>query len=171
MTEVLEPSSASEAQGSLQRSTRAGVQTWGAPPERVLPLLTPLGEKAWALGWEPEMRWQAKDSGEGTLFVVRSPSGGETVWVLEAFDTVQLRVAYVHVTPGSLVVELTLRLTPLPEERTRADIRYTYTALSEAGNARIAHMTETNFAAFMRDWEREMNHFLQTGRKLDASPL
>jgi hypothetical protein len=80
-------------------------------------------------------------------------------------------VAYVHVTPGSLVVELTLRLTPLPEERTRADIRYTYTALSEAGNARIAHMTETNFAAFMRDWEREMNHFLQTGRKLDASPL
>jgi hypothetical protein len=152
----------------LKRCTRSGVQTWKAPPERVLPLLTPLGEKAWAVGWEPEMRWQAPGSGEGTLFVVRSPSGTEAVWVLEAFDSVGLRVAYVHVTPGALVVELSLKLAPLPEGRTRADIRYTYTALSEVGNARIAHMSEAEFGVFMRDWEQELNHFLATGRKLDA---
>ena len=159
-----------EASGrpELRRACRVAVQTWNAPPERLLPLLTPLGEKAWAVGWEPEMRWQAPGHGEGTLFVTRSASGGETVWVLARFDVARLRVAYVHVSPGSLVVEIMLALAPLSESKTRAEVRYTYTALSEEGNARLAQMSEARFAEFMRDWERELNHFLQTGRKLDS---
>ena len=152
----------------LRRATRVAVQTWNAAPEHVLPLLTPLGEKARAVGWEPEMRWQAAGSGEGTLFVTRSTGVGETVWVLETFDAAHLRVAYVHVSPGSLVVEIVVGLSPLPESKTCAEVRYTFTALSEQGNARIAEMTEAHFANFMRDWERELNHFLQTGRKLGA---
>lgn len=114
------------------------------------------------------MRWQAAGSGEGTLFVTRSTGVGETVWVLETFDAAHLRVAYVHVSPGSLVVEIVVGLSPLPESKTCAEVRYTFTALSEQGNARIAEMTEAHFANFMRDWERELNHFLQTGRKLGA---
>jgi len=154
----------------LDRVTRTGVQTWDAPPERVLPLLTPLGEKAWAVGWEPELRWQAPGTGVGTLFVTRAHGPGETVWVLEAFDAAGGRVAYLHVTPGFLVVELAITLSALPENRTRAQISYTFTALSEAGNTQAARMTETHHAEFMRDWERELNHFLRTGRKLDAPP-
>lgn len=153
----------------LQRTTRVGVQTWQAPPERVLPLLTPLGERAWAVGWAPDIRWQAPGNGEGTLFVTRSHGACEVVWVLQTFDAVKGRVAYTHLLPGALVVELSLTLSPLSEGRTRGEVRYTYTALSEAGNARIAEMTEEHFAEFMRDWEHELNHFLQTGRKLDAS--
>jgi hypothetical protein len=152
----------------LERVTRVGVQTWDAPPERVLPLLTPLGERAWAVGWEPEMRWQAPGDGEGTIFVTRSHGPGETVWILQTFDAAHGRVAYVHTTPGFLVVELTLSLSAAPGDRTRAEIRYTFTALSDAGNARIAQMTEAHYAEFMRDWERELNHFLRMGRKLDA---
>jgi hypothetical protein len=159
---------ASASDTTLQRASRAGTQTWNAPPERVLPLLTPLGEKAWAVGWEPQMRYQAPGNGEGTLFVVRSHGGGETIWVLQTFDAVQLRVAYVHVSPGALVVELSLHLTALPEGRTRADVRYTFTALSAVGNARIEENSEPHFADFMRDWERELNYFLQTGRKLEV---
>jgi hypothetical protein len=154
---------------SLERMTRTATQTWEAPPHVVLPLLTPIGEVAWAVGWTPELRWQAPGSGEGTLFVTRTEGGGETVWVLQTFDVAQLRVAYVHVTPALLVVELGLHLTPLPGGRTQAQVRYTYTALSELGNARIAQKTEAYFAGFMRDWETELNHFLKTGRKLDPS--
>jgi len=152
----------------LLRVSRTGVQTWEAPPERVLPLLTPLGEKAWAVGWEPELRWQAPGNGEGTLFITRSHGPGETVWVLHTFDAPRGRVAYTHLSPGFMLVELDLSLTPLGGKRTRAEIRYTFTALSEAGNARAAEMTEDHFAGFMRDWETELNHFLSTGRKLAA---
>lgn len=152
----------------LERVTRVGVQTWEAPADRVLPLLTPLGEKAWGVGWEPEMRWQAPDNGEGTLFVTRSHGPGETVWILQTFDAAHGRVAYVHVSPGFLLVEIALALTPLPGERTRAEIRYTFTALSPAGNARVAEMSAEHFAAFMRDWEESLNHFLRTGTKRAA---
>jgi hypothetical protein len=156
------------SRAELQRASRVAVQTWNATPERLLPLLTPLGEKAWAVGWEPEMRWLPAGQGAGTLFVTRAPGGGETVWVLETFDVARQRVAYVHVSPGSLVVEIVVTLAPLSENKTRAEVHYTFTALSELGNARIAQMTEAAFEDFMRDWERELNHFLQTGRKLDA---
>jgi hypothetical protein len=157
-----------EPAAPLLRVTRLGVQTWNAPPERVLPLLTPLGEKAWAVGWDPELRWQPPGNGEGTLFVTRSHGPGETVWVLHTFDPPGGRVAYSHLSPGFVLVELGLSLAPLGGERTKAEIRYTFTALSEAGNARVAQMTEDHFAAFMRDWEAELNHFLSTGRKLAA---
>jgi hypothetical protein len=154
----------------LRRLSCAVVQTWNATPERLLPLLTPLGEKAWAVGWEPEVRWQAPGRGEGTLFVTRSPDGEETLWVLESFDVPGLRVAYVHLSPGWLVVEIAVTLSPHGDSRTRAEVRYTFTALSEKGNARLAQR-EAHFADFMRDWERELNHFLRTGQKLDAPPL
>jgi hypothetical protein len=151
----------------LARATRVGVQRWDASPERVLPLLTPLGEQAWAVGWTPELRWQPPDKGVGTLFVTHAHQA-ETVWILQAFDTAQGVVAYTHLTPGALVVELALELSPLPGGRTQANIRYTFTALSERGNVAIARMSEEHFAAFMHDWETELNHFLRTGRKLDA---
>jgi len=166
MTELL--AARPEPAAPLERVTRVGVQTWEAPPQRVLPLLTPLGETAWAVGWEPAMRWQAPGNGQGTLFVTRSHGPGETVWILEKFDAAHGRVAYTHVSPGFLLVEIALALAPLPGERTRAEIRYTFTALSAAGNARVAEMTAEHYAAFMRDWEESLNHFLRTGAKRAA---
>jgi hypothetical protein len=156
------------AEVPLARARRVGIQTWEAPAEQVLPLLTPLGEKAWAVDWAPDIRWQAPGTGEGTLFVTHSHDGRETLWVLQTFDTVNLRVAYTHLCPGVLLVELSITLLPLPEGRTRGEVRYTYTALSEGGNARILEMSEAHYARFMQDWERELNHFLRMGRKLDA---
>ena len=166
-SEVLTANPVSEA--SLLRATRIGVQTWDASPERVLPLLSPRGEAAWAVGWEPEIRWQASGNGEGTLFVTRTHHDGEALWLLQTFDSMQHRVAYTHLLPGILLVELSIALSPLPDGRTRGEVRYTYTALSERGNTRVAEMTEEHFAAFMRDWESELNHFLRTGRKPDAA--
>jgi len=153
-----------EADVPLQRATRVGIQTWQAPPEGVLALLTPLGEKAWAEGWEPDIRWQAPGDGVGTLFVI----GRETLWWLTAFDAVKRQVTYSHLTPGVLLVELSIGLHPLPEGRTRGEVRYTFTALSERGNTRISEMSVEHFAGFMRDWERALNHYLQTGQKLNA---
>ncbi|HSP18655.1 MAG TPA: hypothetical protein VLQ79_04020 [Myxococcaceae bacterium] len=41
---------------SAERVSHVVTQHLVAPPEHILPLLTPLGERAWAAGWEPEMR-------------------------------------------------------------------------------------------------------------------
>ena len=42
---------------AAERVSQVYEQHLEAPPGKVLPLLTPLGERAWAVGWAPEMRW------------------------------------------------------------------------------------------------------------------
>jgi hypothetical protein len=150
----------------LHRVTRTAQQLWKGAPQRILPLLTPLGEKAWALGWEPDLRWQPPKGRQGTVFVTHNHGPREALWLLETFDAARLYVGYLYVCPGFLLVELSVGLTPLGKDRTAASVRYTYTALSAAGSAHVDAMTEGHYAAFMREWEQQLNHFLETGRKL-----
>jgi hypothetical protein len=151
----------------LLRLSRSYVQTLAAPPERVLPLLTPLGERSWAPGWEPELRWQPPHGAVGTLFVIRHPGEPETVWLLDTFDPGAGHVHYLHLTPGSDVTEIDIQLHPGPEKGTRAEVRYTWTALTEAGNAKVRRHTPEEFLHSMQSWERQLNHYLQTGKRLE----
>jgi len=144
------------------------VQHLHAPPERVLPLLTPLGERTWASDWEPEIRWEPHDGGPGTLFAIRHPGHPETVWWMLAHDAATGRVRYVHLTPGSDVTEIDIQLRPGPEKSTLAEVRYTWTSLGPPGDALVRSKTPEAYQRFMREWEQELNHYLATGQKLAA---
>ena len=150
------------------RVSQVYVQHLVAPPEKVLPLLTPLGERAWASGWEPEMRWEPKGGGPGTLFVTRHPGHPETLWWLLVHDAATGQVRYLHLTPGSDVTEIDIQLRPGPEGSTLAEVRYTWTSLGPPGDALVRSKTPEAYEHFMREWERELNHYLTTGLKLAA---
>jgi hypothetical protein len=157
-----------------------------ATPERVLPLLTPLGERAWASGWDPDVRWEPPAGGAGTLFVTRHPGhpaphetpeargsavarpGPDTVWLLYTWEPETGHVQYIHVTPGSDVTEIDIRLRPDGKDRTVATVRYTWTALGEPGLALVRSKTPESYRRFMQEWERELNHYLTTEKKLPA---
>lgn len=150
-----------------ERVSHVYEQHLDAPPDRVLPLLTPLGERAWAAGWEPEMRWEPPGGGTGTLFVIRHPGQPETVWLLDAWEPASGHVHCVHVTPGSDVTEIDIRLRPDGASRSVATVRYTWTALGPPGIALVRSRTTEAYLHAMRHWETALNHHLQTGRKLD----
>jgi hypothetical protein len=152
---------------AAERVSHAYDQHLDAAPERVLPLLTPLGERAWASGWEPEMRWEPTGGGAGTLFVVRHP-GSDTLWLLDTWEPASGHVHYVHVTPGSDVTEIDIRLRPDGKDRSIATVRYTWTALGDPGVALVRSKTPEAYLHFMREWEHELNHFLTTGKKLPS---
>jgi hypothetical protein len=148
---------------SPRQVSRVYTQKLAAPPERILPLLTPLGEKAWAHGWDPVIRYQAPAPGIGTLFATRHHGDpADTIWLLETFDEARRHVRYLHVTPGSDVTEIDIRLEPAPgaPDRTEAVVRYTYTGLSEAGNALVDSKTEEHYHRFMTEWESQLNDHL-----------
>ncbi len=151
---------------SLERVSHVYEQHLEAPPDRVLPLLTPLGERAWAPGWEPEMRWEPPGGGAGTLFVVRHPGQPETVWLLDAFEPAAGHVHYVHFTPGSDVTEIDIRLRADGPARTVAAVRYTWTALGPSGVALVRSRTPDEYLRAMRHWELALNHYLTTGERL-----
>jgi hypothetical protein len=133
------------------------------------------------------MRWEPPGGGAGTLFVIRHapplaateqlrhpPHQGEahlqaqeTVWLLDTWEPASGHVHYVHLTPGSDVTEIDIRLRPDGPERSIATVRYTWTALGPAGVALVRSKTAEAYLQAMRAWEVELNHFLRTGQKLD----
>jgi hypothetical protein len=150
-----------------ERVSHVYEQHLAATPDRVLPLLTPLGERAWASGWEPDLRWEPQGGGAGTLFVTRHHTGHpDTVWLLDTWEPGAGHVHYLHVTPGSDVTEIDIRLRPEGKDRTVATVRYTWTALGEPGVALVRSKTPESYRRFMQEWERELNHYLTTGKKL-----
>ena len=57
---------------------------------------------------------------------------------------------------------------PRPGGKTSAHIRYVYTGLSPEGNGVVDRYTPEWFAGKMQGWETAINHFLSTGRLLEA---
>lgn len=123
------------------RASHVYEQRLEAAPERVLPLLTPLGERAWAGGWDPVLRWEPPGGGAGTLFVIRHPGQPETVWLLDTWEPAAGHVHYVHLTPGSDVTGIDIQLRPEAKDRTIATVRYTWTALGAPGVALVRSKT------------------------------
>ena len=136
-------------------------QSLAGAPDEILPLLTPLGEKAWCEGWEPTMRFEAASPGVGTLFATHGTGEPDTIWLLERFDAAAGHVRYLHVTPGSDVTEIDIRLAATGPGRSQAVVRYTYTGFTERGNALVAARTAGYYDRFMREWEDQLNAYLE----------
>lgn len=52
------------------------------------------------------------------------------------------------------------------KDRTKAQVSYTYTALSESGNKFIVGFTQSYYDDWLASWERAINHYLATGETL-----
>lgn len=150
-----------------KRITYSYTQKNLAPPDKVFPLLCPVREKEWLDGWEYEMVYS--ESGlveEGCIFTTRNPGEPETTWVVTRHDRGSHRIEFVRITPGSRVVHIRILLKADHGGATRACIRYTYTGITEEGNSFVDSYTEEQFNSMMVWWERSINHFLATGKKL-----
>ena len=94
-------------------------------PERALSLFTPVGERAWAPGWDPVFPAgeQGDGAASGTVFLT-----GASTWVV--VDREPDRVRYARVTPGVRAGTIEVRLRADGGE-TLADVTYETTALSD----------------------------------------
>jgi hypothetical protein len=112
------------------------------PAERALHLFTPVGERAWAPGWDP--RFPAGEQGDGgapgTVFVT-----GESTWIV--VDREPRRVRYARVTPGVRAGTVEVRIRP-DGAHALADVTYETTALGDDPfDPEIAHWEEAIRAA------------------------
>ena len=134
----------------------------------VMPLLCPVREAEWARGWEPRL----VVSGCGVVerdcvFTTSDPAGGagaEAIWTVLEYDPLAGIVEMLKVTPGFVAIRLLIALLAAGEDRCTADVTYRYTALGPAGERYVAGRTEAAYAAFMREWEAELNEYLRAMR-------
>lgn len=138
-----------------------------APPSKVFPLFEPLPEREWAEGWEPTMLFPLSGVAEaGAVFTSHYPGEPDTIWAISAYDKASSHITYVRVTPGLQVAFVDIQCEESEGGTTNATVSYTFTALSEAGNALIGRNTQEHYQHLMMQWERAINHYLLHGKRL-----
>jgi hypothetical protein len=141
-----------------------------APPERVFPLFTPEGERHWAEGWDPVYRYPASGVVEPhAVFVTRGHGGRETIWTVLRYDPPAMRVAYDRVTPGLHAAIVEVACEPADRGGTLAHVTYTFTGLSDEGNAFVEQHTGQAYRAMLAEWESAINRYLATGQTPHAA--
>lgn len=125
--------------------------TVSMPVDRAILLFTPLGERDWVGGWEPEFLHPA-DGETGVGMVFRTRHGGEeTLWSCIDWSPGEHRVRYVRVTPGSRFghVEVTCREAGAG---TVVSVCYALTALSTEGETLLADLDLARFREMIESW-------------------
>ncbi len=141
---------------------RTGILQLAAGPERTFDLFTARGEGLWMPAWQPWFVHPAEPSDAvGTVFTTEH--GGEhTVWTVAECDRERFVIRYVRMTPGSRLAWVIVE-GKAAGRGTEVRVTYDITALTEGGNAAVAHFTAEHFAGEMATWERMINGYLARG--------
>jgi hypothetical protein len=124
---------------------RAAEITVNLPPEHVIALFTPEGERRWADGWDPEYPEPNRREGPGTVFETRH-GGHETTWIV--VDQGPESIRYARVAHGIAAGTIAVEIVDSREGGTQVRVTYDLTALSGAG--------ETWLQAFGTHYENEI---------------
>ena len=91
----------------------------------------------------------------------------DALWLMTEYDPEALRLAITKMIPGVVVGQISISLAADGDEACTADITYAYTSISDHGNRALEEFTDDHFKGFMETWEKEHNHFLKTGTRLE----
>jgi len=122
----------------------------------------------WAAAFEPQMRHPSSGvAEEGAVFTTQHAGEPDTIWTLTTYDPARWSLAYLRVTPGSRVGRVEICCVEAANGTTDATVTYTFTALSDAGNAFIARFTERHYRDYIAAWEAALSHYLLHGSRLE----
>ncbi len=139
-----------------------------ADPDTIFPLLCPVREGEWLEGWVGRPIFASSGVAElDGVYATGHAGEPDTLWVVTRFEPARHEIDFVYVLPGKQVVHLGIKVARLEPQRSSLSVRYVRTGTSDQGNLAIEKLgTSNEFEAMMTDWERSMNHFLQTGSVL-----
>ncbi len=152
---------------TAQHFTRSHTIQLAGSAKTVFYLFEPIGEKAWAEGWNPQMIYPASGSTQvGAVFSTQGHDGAQTIWTILEYDRDSHYIKYLRLAPEShlALIEITCREKNVNE--TEATVAYTFTALSEAGNAYLAKFTEAYYREWLGNWEKAIHFYLKHGKML-----
>lgn len=129
--------------------------------EKIFPLFSPLGERDWVPGWDPTFHYpRSGELVEGGVFTTSRDGEQDTIWLVMEFEPQDFRVKYARVTPGSRVAVVEVRCEEAAEGITRAQVSYTFTALSEEGNTYLAEFDEDRYRNYIESWRPAIDEYL-----------
>jgi hypothetical protein len=122
------------------------------PLEQAMRLFTPVGERLWVDGWDPE--FPAGEDGDGsepgTVFLTAG-SHGTTFWGVA--ERTGDNVRYARMTPGTLAGFVTVQCREESPGRTTAEVTYDLTALGGDGEAALREFAK-GYAHSIDRWQQ-----------------
>ena len=149
------------------RAKRTSTIHLTAPPNEVFPTLCPVREVEWASGWDPLVVYTTCGLVEQECVFTTRGEEADAIWVVTRHEPEDYQIEMLKVTPGETVGKLEISLAPAASGGTAAEISYSYTALGARGREFVEGFTEQAYAELMASWERELNHYLETGGMLE----
>jgi hypothetical protein len=162
-----------EGNNKPRRVKHTFTQSIKGTPEQVFPLLCPVREADWIPGWTTD--WVISNTGvaeQDCIFQTppRPGAGGAaSIWVITHHDEDAFEVEMIKVTPAFTVGKLQIKLSAQGKTSTNATIAYEFTSLGPLGDTYLEGFTAQWYEKFMRVWEKQMNHYLETG-ELSSDP-
>src|SRR5262245_2097548 len=154
---------------ALSQRTQSFTITLDAPVADATPLFAPVREAEWAPHWAPHFLPPPVGTQADSVVSTTTPKGFEQLWVRTEYDAAAGRVAYVVVTPGYMTNQITIRVTPAGEGRSRATVTYRHSALVARANADVERLDADWAAQQQAHWEAAVNAALRKEeRKEDA---
>lgn len=142
-------------------------QLWEAPPEKTFPLLCPVRETEWVPEWAPRRVVSTSGVMEPGCLFVEPAEPYDAIWVLVGYEEGRWIDLY-RTAPGVTVSRFTIRLEPVDGGRSRAELFYQHTSLSEDGDEVVDAFTAERFNEEMGHFEAAINHYLTTGRMIEG---
>ncbi len=157
---------------TAQRISKTATVLVNGKIENVFPLFGAFEERKWADGWNPTLIYPSTEiMMEGTTFKTsghghghNNKSEAEFLWRVSKFEPEKYLTQYL-VSTENRYWTITVICSPSGNS-TRAGITYTYIGLNNEGNALNATALEKMYARDLKDWEKAINYFLETGQVL-----
>jgi hypothetical protein len=153
-----------------KRISRTNSMILNASLKTVFPLFGPIAEKKWAYGWDPQIIFSSTNRLEPKMVFKTQMTGhhekGEThcIWIVSRLIPQQALIEYTVFT-NERVWWITIQCQEhVSNQTTRAKITYTFTGLTEKGNAINEKHLARIYAHDLKDWEESINYFLKTGK-------
>jgi len=119
-------------------------------------------ETEWADGWLPDLVISSSGIAERDCIFITPDKPGKAIWYVTRHEPQNWCVEMLKILPGVTACRLEILLTANGDE-CFAYVTYSHTSIGPAGDEFVATFTADHYQKFMRDWERELNHFLKSG--------
>ena len=129
----------------------------------VFPLFGAFEERKWAKGWNPVLIYpQSEIIEEGTTFKTEGHGNGESefLWRVSKYEPENFLIQYL-VSTENRYWTITVKCIMMEENKTAAEITYSYFGLNELGNKINEPALSKMFKNDLKDWEEEINNYLK----------
>ncbi len=145
-----------------EKISKAANITLNESIETVFPLFNPVEEQKWAPPFKPQFIYPLDETvQEGMSFKTIKKDREEPVylWILTKYDTSNYQLQYLLTTTNRYWT-IDIACTTISNNKTSANIRYSYYALNKEGIELNKNHLKRIFGINLKDWENAINNYL-----------